>query len=172
VSARRPALALGCGAALMACLACPFAPYLWRTGSLRLAQQRWAQNGGATYTLVVSLMCYCPAAGDFRIAVQNNRLIAATPIFGKSDPITYPPALRMLEPLTVNAMLAEAAQATARSWLVPWNHQLNVEFDPAYGYVTRYAANDNSLLALRTGYGYIPGTAFSYTARDLQLPGQ
>ena len=77
-----------------------------------------------------------------------------------------PARLSDLEFYTVDAMLARAARAQADAWKSPWFRQLNISYDPTYGYVTHYTSDDYHILPVTNSDDLF---WFDYTARDLSL---
>lgn len=164
---RRVVLA-GCGGLLLLCLALPFIPYGWRVGQAAVARQRWEQNGAQNYTLIVSSHCLCPNTGDFKLTVRAG-VVVAVEYVGSA---LFPPSGSALRPadfglLTIDAMLARTEVAARRSWDVPWFEMLSIDYDPTYGYVTRYASEANGWLAFITGF--MTDSSYVYSARDLQF---
>jgi hypothetical protein len=142
----------------------PFLPYFWRVGQAVQAQQRWTQNGASRYTVIVVSSC-CPNTGRVKLTVENGSVTNA-------DALDLPESAMPLSPayyefMTVEAMLSTAGSATRGSWGVPWLNELEIEYDPTYGYVTTYTRKTTGWLA--TFLRYVRATPYYYMANDLQF---
>src|SRR5262245_28447142 len=135
------ALLVGCGGLFLMCLALPFIPYLLRVGQASLARQRWQQNGVDDYTFIVIRNCFCENAGAHKLIVQNGTVTAVELVSGIAGPASLSLTPTDYAFFTVDAMLAQAENDARRSWGVPWFSVLNIEYDPTYGYVTRYQSD-------------------------------
>jgi uncharacterized protein DUF6174 len=163
-------LPVGCAGMFLVYLTLPFVPYFLRIGQASLARQHWlpfGKNGADDYTLIVSHNCFCENAGQHKLTVQNGAVTAVEIVGG-----TLGPASLSLIPadyafLTVDAMLSQAENVARISWGVPWFSALSIDYDPTYGYVTRYNSDANGWLALFLGY--VTDSGYTYTARELQF---
>lgn len=155
---------VGCGGLLVVCSILPFTPYFWRVGQASQARQRWAQNGAGSYTVIVLNSC-CPSTGRVKLTVENGLVTAAQPIDLPESAMPSSPAYFNF--LTVEAMLSKA-ESTARSrWDGFWFSELNIEYDPTYGYITNYTSNTTGWLT--TFIGRVRATPHYYIVYDLQF---
>jgi uncharacterized protein DUF6174 len=150
--------------ALLLCVGVVLAPFLARWGSLDTARQRWAVNGGQDYTLIVSEICFCPNAGEWRLTVSNGQVIGIESL--RETPV--PSNLAEFNRLTVEAMSTQAERLVSETQLAPWFDTLAIDYDPTYGYVTRLEYDANGLLDFIFG-SYVTDSDYHYTARDLSL---
>ncbi|MGH2522694.1 MAG: DUF6174 domain-containing protein [Anaerolineales bacterium] len=164
---QRLALLLLAGAFLL-CLSLPFLPYLWRVQSLALAKQRWARHGAASYTIIVTRACFCPDVGEYKLSVHNGQVVAVESLTNPFGPPNPSPRLSDFDGLTVEAMFANAVPTPRDSWRAPWLVTREVSYDPTYGYVRRFASDENGVLS-RTLGRWVFDAQYFYTARDLQV---
>ena len=157
-------LPLSCAGTVLVCLTLPFLPYFWRVAQASQAQQRWTQNGASRYTVIVVSSC-CPNTGRVKLTVANGTVTAAEAIDLPES--AMPPGPSYYEFMTIEAMLSKAGSATRGSWGVPWFNELEIQYDPTYGYITTYTSNTTGWFA--TFLRHVSATPYYYMAHDLQF---
>jgi uncharacterized protein DUF6174 len=139
-------------------------------GTYEQARQRWQQKGGQSYTLIVSEACFCPYVGDLKLTVKQGYVTDVEPLdnaLSGSVPPSTPPSPSSYSHLTVENMLAQAGGEQIDMLFSPWFTTRSIEYDPVYGYVSRYSSDANGFFSFITGY--ITDSGYTYTAHDLQL---
>ena len=164
-------VAIGCAGAMIVCVVLPLIPYLVRVAQFEAAKARWERNGGDSYTLIARQSCFCPYIGEYKLTVQNGKVIAVEPLSGILGTAQQPPnspSPADVDHLTVEATFAQAEGAVRGGWQAPWFETVSVSYDPTYGYVTEMHTDANGVLSPFVGY-LVMDAQYSYAARDLQL---
>jgi hypothetical protein len=152
---RRLAVVLSLGLVVL-CAALIVAPFFYQAGSLALARWRWSRGGAASYTVVVTHVCNCYDAGEYKLTVRDGQVVAAEPVSPAWMTGAIPP--QRFNEYTVEAGFERAAQAVRAN--LGWRYyQLRITYDPELGYVSRFETGDPNA----------PYFFFVYSARDLEL---
>jgi Family of unknown function (DUF6174) len=146
------------GAAVLLCLGLMFVPTLYSAGSLALARWRWAQRGGANYSLVVTQRCNCSLISEFRIIVRGGHVVSAQGLGGAAPAGRIDPA--SFEYLTVAAAFDRAERNLRANWWPTFDRwrRDRVLYDPQAGYIRQYETGDPGA----------PHFFFVYAASDLE----
>jgi hypothetical protein len=139
------------------CFGLSLAAYLYPVGSLALARWRWARRGSADYTVIVTHVCNCYDAGEYKLTVSQGQVTSAEPVSAAWMTGAIPP--QRFNEYTVEAGFERAAQAVRASLRPSRYPALKVSYDSDLGYVTRFETGDPNA----------PYFFFVYAARDLRL---
>jgi hypothetical protein len=168
---RNRIFATGCLGAIALIIALVAVTIFSLRGAFESARSRWEQKGSPDYTLVVEQYCFCMQVGSYKITVQSGQVTAVDLVTDVGSPFGMPsiaPKPADFDRLAVTAMLARAERDQADMWTVPWTHQLQIIYDPIYGYVTDYNSDANGEWDRLTGR-MITDSGYSYKAHDLVI---
>lgn len=125
-------------------IACSNSPVDTKLNELRSAEALWARVGSQNYTVDQFRTCFCPPPQSAHIAVTNGQIVSGTEQH-TAKPLT-------LAELKYFSTVPEIF-AQIRTALVRYGAKVDVYYDPATGYPTRFFVDPDEQAADEE-YGY------------------